>query len=174
MTITIHDADIIDPPSPAGRRGDGGTYLIVADESDEFLVGLRYAARLARANRGHLCIVYAINIDDFQHWNNIESRMRREMREQAEKFVWTMARRVNDLNGMIPGLAIIEGPPHESLVDLINQDETIKMLVLGGGTQIGGPGPLVTYFTGKGLARLRIPVLVVPGHLEPQKIDAIC
>ncbi len=157
----------------AGRRGDGGTYLIVADETEEFNVALRYAARMAKSNRGNLGILSVMNLNDVQQWNNIESMMRHELREQTEKYIWAVAKRVNELNGMIPALYIHEGIHNDVLVDLINGDDSIQMLILGAGTSIAGPGPLVSYFTGKGLGRLKIPVLVVPGHLEPQKIDAI-
>ncbi|HEY8190272.1 MAG TPA: universal stress protein, partial [Micavibrio sp.] len=156
-----------------GRRGDGGTYLVVADESDEFNAALRYAVHMARKNRGRLGIVYVIDIKDVQQWNNIESMMRRELREQAEKYIWNVAKKANDLDGTIPALYIGEGSHTDVLTDLINGDSSVKMLVLGGGTSGAGPGPLVSYFTGKGLGRLKIPVLVVPGHLESQKIEAI-
>lgn len=171
----VQDAEFRDiTPSPKnGRRGDGGTYLVVADESEEAKLALRYAARLAKSNRGHLSLLYVMSIEDVQQWTTIEAMMRKEMREQAEKFTWSVAKRVNDLNGMVPGLWIREGNSHDVLVDVINEDLSVKMLILGGGTQVTGPGPLVSHFTGKGLGRLRVPVVVVPGHLEPQKIDAI-
>ena len=161
------------PTKRKGRRGDGGVYLVVADESNEFNVALRYAARMAGNNRGRLGIAHAIDIGDVQQWNNVESMMRRELREQAEKYIWSAAKKANDIDGIIPALYIGEGPHNDVLVDLVNGDPAIRMLVLGGGVSGGGPGPLVSYFTGKGLGRLKIPVLVVPGHLEPQKIDAI-
>ncbi len=169
--IDVIDVDIID--EKPGRRGDGGVYLVVAEETEESARALRYAARLADANRGHVAIFYAVNIDDFQHWHKVEAMMRREMRDQAEKFIWNVARTVNDLNGSIPVLYIREGNRTDILVDIINEDMNIKMMVLGGGTQAAGPGPLVSHFTGKGLGRLRVPVLVVPGHIDPQKIDEI-
>jgi nucleotide-binding universal stress UspA family protein len=172
--MTVEDAEFSDVTAqPNGRRGDGGIYLVVADDSDEFAVALRYAARMARSNRGHLGILNVLNINDVQQWENVEAMMRREMREQAEKFIWSVAKKVNDLNGMIPALYVLEGVHDDVLINLINNDSSIRMLILGGGTSATGPGPLVSYFTGKGLGRLRIPVLVVPGHLDQQKIDAI-
>ncbi len=172
--LSVKDAEYTDIiPARSGRRGDGGVYLVVADESDEFGVALRYASRIAKANRGHLGILSIMNIDDVQEWEKVEAMMRREMRQQAEKFIWSVAHRANELNGSIPALYVQEGPPDEVLVNLISADPSIRMLILGGGTGGSGPGPLVSYFTGKGLGRLRIPVLVVPGHLDPQKIDAI-
>lgn len=172
-TDPVIDAEIIEHTPRTGRRGDGGVYLVVADETEEFNVALRYAAHMAKANRGHLGILSVTSFDDVPQWENVEAIMRHEMREQAEKFIWAVARKVNDLNGITPALYVQEGPHDEVLVNLINDDPSIRMLILGGGVGSGGPGPLVSYFTGKGLGRLRIPVLIVPGHLDPQKIDAI-
>lgn len=174
QNLSVKDVEFTDiAAARSDRHGDGGVYLVVADETDEFSLALRYAARMAKANRGHIGILSILNIDDVQEWEKVEAMMRREMRQQAEKFIWSVARKVNDLNGMIPALYVQEGPPDEVLIHLINEDSAIRMLILGGGTGGSGPGPLVSYFTGKGLGRLRIPVLVVPGHLDPQKIDAI-
>lgn len=156
-----------------GRRGDGGIYLVVVDGSEEFVIALRYAARRAEASRAHVGILQVISVEDFQHWSNVEAVMRKELRAEAEKSVWNIAKAVNDLNGQWPAIFIAEGNRTDVIVDLINKEENIRMLVLGGGTQSSGPGPLVQHFTGKGLSRLCVPVLVVPGHIEPQKIDAI-
>lgn len=173
QTPSIIDVTPQDATPKPGRRGDGGTYLIVADESDEFDIALRYAARMAVTRRGHVGLVHVIDIDEFQHWGKVEHKMLREMREQAEKFVWGVAKKINDLTGQVPSVYIEQGKRNDSLVDIINRDSMIVKLVLGAGTSAGGPGPLVGYFSGKGLARLRVPVVLVPGHLEPQAIDEL-
>ncbi len=159
--------------SKRGRRGDGGVYLVVADGSEEFETALRYAARKAETGRAHVGILQIINVDDFQHWSKVEAIMRKELRTEAEKQVWASAKKVNDLNGMYPVLYIAEGGRTDTIVNVINEDYHIRMLILGGGTSAAGPGPLVQHFTGKGLGKLRVPVLVVPGHIEMQKIDGI-
>ncbi|MBU0800959.1 MAG: universal stress protein [Alphaproteobacteria bacterium] len=173
MTDNIIDVEVEAQEKRQGRRGDGGVYLVVADETPEFLVALRYAALMARSNRGHIAILQIMNIDDFQHWGSVEERMRKEMRDQAEKFIWNSAKAVNELNGILPALYIAEGNRTDVLIETINKDDTIRLLVLGGGVQAGGPGALVAHFTGKGLGKLRVPVVVVPGHLEPEAIDAL-
>ncbi|MCB9991243.1 MAG: universal stress protein [Rhodospirillales bacterium] len=157
-----------------GRRGgDGGVYLVVSDGSEEFQIALRYAARRAETARAHVGILHVINVDDFQHWGNVEAVMRKELREGAEKELWNTAKAVNDLNGQRPVLYMAEGNRTDVIIDTINEDDHIRMLILGGGTTGSGPGPLVQHFTGKGLAKLRVPVLVVPGHIEAQNIDGI-
>lgn len=151
-----------------------GVYLVVADETEEFPVALRYAARLAQANHGHVGILRIINIDDFQHWGNVEERMRKELREQAEKLLWSVAETANALNGTVPSVYLEEGDKFEVLVDVINGDPNIQMLILAGVSGGGsGPGPMVSHFSGKGLSRLRVPIVIVPSHLDPEKIDSI-
>ena len=157
----------------ADVKKDGGVYLVVADETEEFRVALRYAARRAQANRLHLGIMRIITIDEFQHWGNVEEIMRRELREQAEKYLWSVARDVHDLTGMTPVLYIGEGDPHDVVASTIENDLTIRTLMLAGSTSSAGPGAMVSYFTGRGLHRLRIPVLVIPGNIDAAKIDRI-
>jgi hypothetical protein len=154
------------------RRSDGGVYLVVADNTEEFPVALRYACRLAHANRGHVAIFYVTEISDFQHWGNVESRMKQELRAEAEKLVWSVAQKANDLNGMIPAIYLAEGERISALQDTISNDMTIRALILAASPG-ASPGPLVAHFSGKGISKLRVPLFIVPGHLDPQKIDDI-
>ena len=89
----IEDAEII-PGVKRTRRGDGGIYVVVADETPEFMAALRYAVRMAEANRGHVCILHVIRMDDVPQGNLEESRMSRELRTQGEKLYAALARRV--------------------------------------------------------------------------------
>lgn len=155
------------------RLGDGGVYLVVCDDGDDFSIALRYAAYLAKSNRGHLALLYVTNADDFVYWGNVEERMRKEMREEAEKAAWSVAKRVSDINGMIPSLYLEEGDPKDIIVDVINRDLTIKRLILGGKTDSSDPGPLVSYFTGKGLSKLRVPLVLVPEHVDLESLEAL-
>lgn len=149
----------------AGRRGDGGTYLVVADDSEEFKAALRYACVNARAHRARLGILRIIEDQDFQDWGSVEERMKRELREEAEKYLWTVAKSANDVNGIIPSLYIAQGAAGEALLKTIDGDGHITQLILGGGPD-HSPGPLVSFCVTKGLSRLRVPLVVVPGHLK--------
>ena len=144
----------------------GGTYLVVADESEEFQIALRYATRMANANKCRLGIVYIMESQGFTHWGNVEKRILDEQRQQAESVLNEACFEVRERGGEIPALYLEEGGRIEALTRAIENDSGISMLILGGGTQGSGPGPLVSHFTGKGLARLRVPVLVVPDHFD--------
>lgn len=159
-------------PESVGMRKKEGVFLLVADKTEEFTKALRYAARLAEYSHSHIGLVYVIEEQGFQHWGNIEERMQAELRAEAEHCLYDMATKVNSITGERPAFYIEQGSKADALVSVINKDHTVKMLILGGDTQ-GSPGPLVSYFSGKGLGYLRVPLTVVPGHLEMSDIDNI-
>ncbi|PZQ45531.1 MAG: universal stress protein [Micavibrio aeruginosavorus] len=148
-----------------GRKGDGGTYLVVADDSEEFATALRYACFAAKSHRGRLGILHIIEDQDFQHWGTVEGRIKKELREKAEQYLWTIAKTANDLNGTIPSLYVAEGEPGEALTKTIDADNHIVQLILGGKSG-SAPGPLVSFCIGKGLERMKVPVVVVPSHIK--------
>jgi len=147
--------------------------LTVADQTEEFPLALHYAARVAQMRNLHVGILHIIETEDFQHWETVESMIRKEMREGAEKFLWSCAKTLNDLTGEIPALYLAEGRKDEAVIRTIEGDPSITRLVLGAGTGARGPGPLVSHFTGKGLARLKVPVVIIPASLAPDMIDLI-
>lgn len=150
--------------APRKRDGDGGTYLVVADDSDEFRTALRYACSSAKRHRGHLGILRILEEQDFQHWGAVEEKMKKEMRQQGEQYIWNIAKSVNELSETMPSLYFAEGDPAEALIGTINGDENIVKLILGNGPN--GAGPLVSYCVGRGLERLRVPLVIVPSHLK--------
>ncbi|PZO86590.1 MAG: universal stress protein [Micavibrio aeruginosavorus] len=158
--------DVEYTPKRKSRAGDGGTYLVVADDTDEFKIALRYACEMAKNRRARVGILRIVEDQDFQHWGAVEQRMKKELREQAEKYLWSVAKAANELNGTMPSLYIAEGDKGEAVLQTIDADEYIIQLVLGGGVEHSTPGPLVSFCVGKGLGRLKVPVVVVPGHIK--------
>lgn len=163
MVDKIIDLDVIEQ-KPL-RKGDGGTFLVVADDSEEFNVALKFACHLVKNHRAKLGILRIIEDQDFQHWGAVEQKMKRELREAGEKYLWSVAKTANDFNGTIPSLYFAEGDPGEALLQTIDGDDHIVRLVLGAGTG-HTPGHLINFCMGKGMSRMRVPVLVVPSHLK--------
>ena len=73
----------------------------------------------------------------------------------------------------MPMVYIREGRRPDELLALISEEPTISILVLAAGTGPEGPGPLISYLTGKASARLRIPITIVPGGLSLDQVDAL-
>ena len=80
------------------RRGDGGTYLIIADNSDEFEVAMHYACALAITRRGHVAVAHITDLEDFVHWGKVEAMMRNDLRAEAEQEIWQIAKTIFSRN----------------------------------------------------------------------------
>ncbi len=141
----------------------GGVYLLVADESSEFEAALRRVAYMARKNKGHVAILYVIEEENYMHWRFIEQRIESDKRAEAEKNLWDIAQRLYDIAGIIPAFYIKEGKTRQQVVEVINTDKTLRALVLGAASS--STNPLISYFTGKGLSHLRVPLVVVPDSM---------
>lgn len=166
-------------PTPASHTGAPATesqriFLVVVDESPELKVALRYACLRARKSGGRVALLYVMEPTEAQSWLAVENLMREEQRSEAEQKLQKLAREVNDLTGgTMPILYIREGDPRDQLTELIQEEPRISILVLAASTGPEGPGPLITYFTGRGVMKLQIPVTVVPGGLSNEQIEAI-
>lgn len=161
-----------EPSAPASE--EKRTFLCVVDESEELSQAIRFACRRSmRAEGGRVGLLYIVAPAEFQHWMAVGDLMREERRQKAEEMVQVVASIVQKLTGKMPEIYIREGDIHEELPKLIDEDEGIKVLVLGAAATGEGPGPLVSYLVSKLANKLRVPVVVVPGTLTDEQIDGI-
>lgn len=148
-------------------------FLVVVDESPELQIALRYACLRARKSGGKVALLYVIEPGEMQHWLAVENLIREEQRTEAEQKLQKLARDVNKLTGTLPALYVREGNRRDEVLALIEEEPSISILVLAAGTDPEGPGPLIAYFTNRGLTKLRIPLTIVPGGLSDESLDAI-
>lgn len=148
-------------------------FLVVVDDTDEMKTALYYASRRALRTGGRVAMLYVIEPPEFQHWLGVERVMQQEAREQAEQTLQMLAQQVTSITGKIPVLHLREGGRREEVLAQIDEDPSISILVLG--TAIGreDPGPLVTYLISRMGDRMKVPVMLVPGHLTEADIDLI-
>jgi len=148
-------------------------FLVVVDDTEELQTALHYAARRAAHTGGRIALLYVIEPSELQHWVSIENLAREERREEAEQLVQRLCEEIVPIAGTMPIVYIREGRPRDELLALIAEEPSISILVLAAGTGPEGPGPLITYLTGKPAARLRIPITIVPGGLTLEQLDAV-
>ena len=156
-------------PTPAPDR----VFLVVADDSAELEVALRYACRRARKTRGRVALLAVVEPGDYQHWMAVGDLMKEEARQAAEQMLQKLAERVNEWTGTMPILYVREGARGDELLQLIEEEPSISILVLGANPGPKGPGPLVSMLTGKMVGRLRVPVTIVPGNLTLEDVDKV-
>lgn len=158
---------------PLEETANPRVFLVVVDDSEELQTALHYAARRAAHTGGRIAMLYVIEPSELQHWVSIENLAREEQREEAEQLLQRLCEEIAPIAGTMPIVYIREGPRRDELLALIAEEPSISILVLAAGTGPEGPGPLITYLTGKPAARLRIPITIVPGGLTLEQLDAV-
>jgi nucleotide-binding universal stress UspA family protein len=148
-------------------------FLVVVDETEELQIAVHYAARRAAHTGGRVALLYVIEPSELQQWVAIENLAREERREEAELLMQRLCEEILPIARAMPIVYIREGPRRDELLALINEDPSISILVLAAGIGPEGPGPLISYLTGKPAARLRIPITIVPGGLTIEQLDAV-
>ncbi len=148
-------------------------FLVIVDDTPECRLALRFAGRRAKRTGGGVMLLKVIEPADFQHWMTVENLMREEAREEAEELLQSLAAEVSDLTGIVPEYRIREGNRVDEILALIEEEEGIRLLVLGASTDTEGPGPLVSRLAGQMAGSMRIPVTIVPGNMTPAEIDDV-
>jgi len=147
-------------------------FLIILDDTPEMLNAMRYAAIRASKTGGGVEMLAVISPEEFQHFMGVADVMRAEAREKVEAHFQLFKDRMEKREGITPTLAIREGDRIDAVIEHIKSDPEIGVLVLGAGTEKGGPGPVVQSLIGRRLADLRVPVTIVPGSMTKDDIIA--
>ena len=147
-------------------------FMVVLDDSRECLNAMRFAAMRASNTGGGVTIVAVIPPDEFNHWIGVGDLMREEARERIEVHYEVFAKWMRDKQKIDPELVIREGEAVEQILAHIKEDEEIGVLVLGAGTEKGGPGPLISQLT-RASGTLPIPITIVPGDLSKERLEEI-
>lgn len=150
-------------------------FLVIGDGSGESSAAALYAAHRAHNTGGKVAVLAVIETEGVEPWLGVGETMRREAMEAAEAALESLAEDIEGVTGTRPELLVREGEAIHCLRKLIEEDESISILVLGAAAGGDGPGPLVTALSrGKGLFGARaIPVTVVPGELSQDQIIAL-
>lgn len=148
--------------------------LVIADESEEFPDALIYAGLLCKGAGWRLVMLRVIEPSDPAPWASITDEMRRQSQDAAESLTQRFAAELWAECGVTAEPVLREGDLKPELRKLIEQDASIKLIVLAAAAGPGGPGPLVTQLgRSAGLGARPVPVLVVPGALTREEIRAL-
>lgn len=145
-------------------------FLIIADETPEFMKVLRLASKRAEKIGGTILMLKIITPADFQHWTSVKDIMEDEAMELAQGQIDGYAREIKRISGLDAEVVIRKGKPEEVIAEVIGEDHDIHILVLGSDVD-GDPGPLIRSFREVLLNVLHMPVLVVPGNMTDEEID---
>jgi nucleotide-binding universal stress UspA family protein len=146
--------------------------LCLVDQSTELQAAVHYACLHARKRNEDVGLVYVIEPGDFQHFAAVESLMKEELRAEAEGVLRKWAIVTEGLTGTRPLTYVREGDALAELMTLMQEEPDIGHLVLGAGPH-DAPGTLIHHLSGKWIHRLKVPMTIVPCHLEKADLESM-
>lgn len=146
-------------------------YLVVMDETEEAGLALRFAARRAERTGGMVHLLAIIPRQPFVAFGGIQATIEEEARARAEALVTTAAGNLLSEGGKMPAIAVRSGSDTQVIRDYLAEHPEVSALVLGAAAS-GGPGPLVSHFTGIS-GHLPCPVYIIPGGMTDAELEQL-
>jgi nucleotide-binding universal stress UspA family protein len=147
--------------------------LVLVDDTPECARAVYYASRWAVRAGGDVVMLRVIETGDLnQQWLGVATIMRAEAEEGANAALDLAAGQAYAVAAITPQRVIREGETNAQLLDVIAEDTDICMLVLAAGIGAEGPGPVITSLA-KSAGNFPIPLVVVPGSLTDDELDAL-
>jgi nucleotide-binding universal stress UspA family protein len=155
------------------EAGHRPKFMVVVDDTPECARAIHFAARrAARTGASMIMLAIAEPPDNFE-WIGVGDALRAEAEEEADKQLEEAAKEARSAAGIEPERAVRTGSRSEAIASLIADDQDISFLVLAAGSNKEGPGPLVTLLAGKTASSFPVPIVLVPGGLSDEEIDAL-
>ena len=148
------------------------TYLVIADDTPEAGVALRFAARRAAKTGGAVKILALAAPAEFLAFGGVQATIEDEARRHAEALVKSAAGAIFEESGVRPAIEVRSGEPIATICKVLKGDPEIGALVLGAAAT-GPAGPLIAHFAGIDAGRMPCPIMVVPGNLGGEALDRL-
>lgn len=146
-------------------------YLVIMDETDEAATALRFAARRAARTGGQVHLLALVPRQQFVAFSGIQATIEAEARARAEELVMSAAGNLLSESGQSPAIAVRHGDGVSVIREYLAEHPETSALVLGAAAN-GGPGPLITHFTGIS-GQLSCPIYIIPGAMSDADFDRL-
>ncbi len=150
-------------------------FLVVLDETPECEKAVYFGAARSRSTGSMLTMLFVVEPPEFAHWLAVEEHAREEGEQKAQVLFRLYQRKLDQwgFSDLPVEKVIRHGNPCEEIRNLANEDADISFLVLGAATGDEGPGRLVTNLLTKGTKGFPTPIVIVPGDMTTEEIDAL-
>ena len=155
------------------ESGHRPKFMVVVDETPECARAVHFASRRAARTGASMIMLSVVDPPDNFEWIGVGEAMIAEAQEEAQRLLDAAAREARRAAGVEPEQLIVVDDKTAAIAKVIDEDEDISFLVLAAGTGKYGPGPLVSAIAGKAAASFPIPIVIVPGGLSDEEIDAL-
>ena len=155
------------------ESGHRPKFMVVVDKTPECTRAVHFASRRTARTGASLVMLAVVDPPDNFEWLGVGEAMIEEASEEAQKQLDAAAREARSAAGVEPEQIIRVGDRSDEIMKLIQEDQDISFLVLAAGSGKEGPGPLVSTLGGRAAASFPVPIVIVPGSLTDEEIDAL-
>lgn len=148
-------------------------FLVCATDCESSRTALRLACKKAQRRGDKIDILTVIEPASFQPLFSVADKISNERREQAEVILQGLAKTAYEESGIYPTLHLREGNPGEQILAAVMEDSDINMIVLGVSPQSKSDGKLINWLSERSGDSLLVPLMLVPGNLTDQQIEAL-
>ena len=148
-------------------------FLVIVDETKELEKAVYFAAKRAIATEGELLLLYIVDPAINAQWARIENLIEQEATSEAKKLCRMWSQKIKSQFNIESEMIIKIGDRADELLKLVEEDQSIRFLVLASSENNEDPGPLIKVLTGKKIKNLNIPLVLIPGSLSEKDIDLI-
>ena len=156
----------------APSKPKAAKYLVCVDSREESRVALRLACMKAHRRGSSVDLLHVITPADFQTLGAIADRMREERRGEGEQLLKTLSEEANRYD-VVPSLLLREGPVGDEILAAAKDNPDINIIVLGMPQQSTSRGKLAAWLVCQLGSKLFVPLLMVPGNLTDQQLEAL-
>ncbi|WP_166802541.1 universal stress protein [Microvirga pakistanensis] len=155
------------------ESGHRPKFMVVVDKTPECARAVHFASRRAARTGASMLMLAVVDPPDDFEWIGVGEAMIEEASEEAAKLLEAAAREARSAAGVEPEQVIRVGDRSDEILKLIREDEDVSFLVLAAGSGKEGPGPLVSTLAGRAASTFPVPIVIVPGSLTDEEIDAL-
>ncbi|MBN8530684.1 MAG: universal stress protein [Alphaproteobacteria bacterium] len=148
-------------------------FLVCINASEESRIALKFACALAVKRQGRVQLLHIVPPpQEFQGFLTVADKIRNENREAGEKLVAERAEEAQKGSSITPVVSIREGKVADEILAAAESDPDTDMVIIGADPD-SGHGHIVSQLAAQLGKRLLIPLLIVPGNLTDQQIQAL-
>jgi nucleotide-binding universal stress UspA family protein len=155
------------------EAGHRPKFMVVVDDTPECSRAIRFAARRAARLGASMVMLAVTEPPEGFEWLGVGEAIRAEAEADAAETLEKAAAQARSAAGVDPELVVRLGEAATEILKLIDGDEDVSFLVLAAAPGRSGAGPLVTTIAGTAAGAFPVPVVIVPGGLSDEEIDAL-
>jgi len=148
-------------------------FLVCVDNREESKIALRLACMKANARGSRVCMLHVTQPADFQTLGAIADKMREERKAEGMELLSTLAEEAFATYGIRPDMVLREGSAGDEIIAATFEDPDVNMIALGVAHHIAGRGKLTAWLASQLGNKLYVPLMMVPGNLTDQQLQAI-